>query len=91
MTDSNSLPEANDTERQELLTHLKNLGLTSDNELARISSEWPEEFQKFIDGLVEIKKRLQDYFRQLITIKDVIEKYLSRLISDMLSSSEKVL
>jgi hypothetical protein len=65
MTDSNSLPEANDTERQELLTHLKNLGFTTDNELARMSSKSPEESQKFIDDLVDVKKRLQEDFRCL--------------------------
>jgi hypothetical protein len=36
----------------------------------------------------DIKKKLQDDFRQMITIKDVIEKYLSRLISDMLDGRD---
>lgn len=90
MTDSYSLPEANDTEHQELLTHLKKLGLTTDDELVRMSSESPEEFQKFIDGLLVIKKRLQDDFRQLIIIKDVIEKYLNRLISEMLDGKDVI-
>lgn len=90
MTESNNVPEANDAERQELLTQYKNLGLITDDELARISSESPEESQKSIDELVEKKKRLQDDFRQLITIKDVIEKYLSRLISDMLDGRDVI-
>jgi hypothetical protein len=90
MTDSNSLPEANDTERQELLTHLKNLGLTTNNESARMSSESPEEFQNLVDRLLDTKKKLQDDFRQLITIKEAIEKYLSRLISDMLDGKDVI-
>jgi hypothetical protein len=88
MTDSDSLPETNDTERQKLLTHLKTLGLTTDHQWARMSSTSSEEFQKFIDRLLDRKKRLQDDFRQLITIKEVIEKYLSRLISDMLEGRD---
>jgi predicted nuclease with TOPRIM domain len=88
MMNSDGLSEPTDAGRQQLLTRFKNLGLITDDQLVRMSSESPEELQKSINELQDTKKRLQDDFRQLITIKDVIEKYLSRLISDMLERKD---
>jgi hypothetical protein len=88
MTDSHSLPEANDTARQELLTHFKKLGLITDNELARMRSASTEDFQKLIDRLRDREKGYQDDFRQLITIKDVIEKHLGRLVPEVLDGRD---
>src|SRR5688500_991049 len=82
------MSESNDIEHQDLLISLKDLGLTTDDELAQMRSASSEVFQKFIDGLVERKKSLQDDFRQLITIKDVIERHLSRLVSEMLDGRD---
>ncbi len=88
MADSHSLPEANDTERQEVLTHFKKLGLITDNELAQIRSASSDGFKKSIGRLQNTKRGYQDDLRQLITIKDVAEKYLGRLISPMLDGRD---
>jgi len=88
MSDSHSHPEANDHDRQELLIHFKKLGLATDDQLAQINSSSPDKAQESISILLDKERRYQDYFRQLITIKDIIEKYLSRLVSEMLEGKD---
>ena len=88
MTDSESQPKPNDTERQVLLTHFKRLGLITDNTLAQISAASSEDLQSFIGELIDSEEGLQNDFRQLIAIKDIIENYLSRLVSEMLDGRD---
>jgi hypothetical protein len=88
MTDSHSLPEAIDPERQDVLTHFKSLGFITEDTLSRINSASSENFQNYIKELINIEQGYQSDFRQLIAIREVIEKYLSHLVSEMLDGRD---